>query len=625
MSICRCNKVFRRCNLILKRIPFLIKKFAVHVKVLGLISALKRTYCYLRHDNVFKNWTSTSLYSQDELEEQRMHVFDKQILFSIITPLYNTNPAYLKDMIDSVKKQTYSNWELCLVDGSDTEHGYVSDICLEYASEDDRIKYRKLDENYGIIGNSNECMKMACGNYIALLDHDDILHPAALHDVMNAICDKDADLIYTDELTFKNNDIHEVITIHFKPDYAPDNLRANNYICHFTAFKRSLLEEELLFRDGYEGSQDYDLVLRLSRRADCIVHIPNVLYYWRSCQGSTAESISNKPYCSESGRRAVADALREQGIVAVVENVSGFETIYRVKYELRRPLPLVSIIIPTRDKVKYLKACINSIRKNTTYCNYEIIVVDNMSIEQRTLSYLSEIERDGIKVIRVEGEFNWSLLNNRGVQGSNGDYYLFLNNDTEVVAPEWIEEMLMYAQRKDVGVVGAMLVYPDLEMIQHAGVVIGLGRIAGHVFKGVSRSFGGYMGRLSYAQNYSAVTGACQLVRKDIYNLVGGYDESIKVNYGDIDFCLKVRNEGYLIVWTPYAELIHHESKSRGLNDTEEKRELLDKESRVFIKKWRNQLEAGDPYFNPNLSLKSNEITLNGTQGCRNVKQNYDE
>lgn len=588
----------------LKRIPFLIKRFATHVKVLGLISALKRTCRYLRHDNGFKNWTSTSLYSQDELEEQREHVFDKQILFSIITPLYNTDPAYLKDMIDSVKEQTYINWELCLVDGSDTEHGYVSDICLEYASEDDRIKYKKLDENYGIIGNSNECIKMACGNYIALLDHDDILHPAALHDVMNAICDKDADLIYTDELTFKNNDIHDVATIHFKPDYAPDNLCANNYICHFTSFKRSLLGDEVLFREGYEGSQDHDLVLRLSTRAKCIAHIPKVLYYWRSCHGSTAESVSNKPYCSESGRKAVADYLYNQGLSAVVENVPCCETIYRVKYELQRPLPLVSIIIPTRDKVKLLKACINSIKKKTTYSNYEIIVVDNMSKEQRTFTYLRNIEKDGIKVIRVEGVFNWSLLNNRGVQVSNGDYYLFLNNDTEVVTPEWIEEMLMYAQRTDVGVVGAMLVYPDLEMIQHAGVVVGLKFIAAHIFKGDFRGSSGYMGRLSYAQNYSAVTGACQLIRKDIYDLVGGFDESITIHYGDIDFCMKAREAGHLVVWTPHAVLIHHESVSRGsIIDNKEKSDLYAKESRFFIERWRNQLEAGDPYFNPNLSL----------------------
>ncbi len=611
----------------IKRISLLISKFRTHVKVRGFGSALRRTIKYINYKPQYAKWFSTPLYTDDELETQKHDVFDKVILFSIITPLYNTDIRYLKDMINSVKSQTYSNWELCLADGSDDSHNFVGDICREYASKDSRIKYKKLEKNLGIIGNSNDCMKMATGSFISLLDHDDILNPAALHDVMKVICEKDSDFIYTDEMVFKDNDIHNVVTIHFKPDFAPDNLRSNNYICHFTSFRRTLLGDDLLFRNGYEGSQDHDLVLRLTQRTNRIFHIPEVLYYWRSCNGSTAESVANKPYCSESGQKAVYDSLKEQGIEATVESVYEASTIYRVKYKLKEPLPKVSIIIPTRNHLNDLRECITSIREKTTYKNYELIIVDNESVDKAALDYIKELQDtcDDVRVVRVEGDFNWSLLNNRGVEAATGDYYLFLNNDTAVITPEWIEELLMFAQRNDVGVVGAKLYYTNSELIQHAGVILGMGKMAAHPFSGFNKDSLGYMGKLSYAQNYSAVTGACQLMRKEVYDQIGGYDECISIHFGDIDFCLKVRRMGYLIVWTPFAELYHATSKSRAeIPDTPERMGVREKEYAQFIRRWKQELVAGDPYYNPNLSLKNTSFELKAKQGIRVKEYNYD-
>jgi len=606
----------------IKRIPFLFKRFIIHVKDQGLRHALARVRRYIRNGPRYKRWFSTPLYTEEQLELQRADKFDTDIVISILTPLYNTNVRYLKQMLDSVKTQTYANWELCLVDGSDDEHDYVGKMCQEYSSDDARIKYRKLETNTGIIGNSNECIKLATGEYIALLDHDDILHPAALHDVMRVICDKDADFIYTDEMTFAGNNTKKVVNIHFKPDYAPDNLRANNYICHLTVFKRTLLEDGVLFREGYEGSQDHDLVLRLTRRAENIVHIPEVLYYWRSAKGSTAESADNKPYCSVSGQKAVSDSLKEQGIDAVVETAFGLPTVYRVRYALKEPLPKISIIIPTRDHVDVLRRCIDSIKEKSSYSNYELIIVDNDSSEPDSVEYLSKLEHDSdnVKVVRVSASFNWSVSNNRGVAASDGDYYLFLNNDTEVIAPQWLEEMLMHAQRPDVGIAGAMLYYPEVNLIQHAGVILGMGGVASHAFKGLLRDSHGYMGRLRYAQNYSAVTGACMMVRKNVYDAIGGFDEEITTCYGDIDFCLKARKLGYLVVWTPYSELYHYESRSLGRAVTPKNKAVWEIESKVFINRWKEVLESGDPYYNPNLSLRVNDFGVKSTQGV-NVKE----
>ncbi len=556
-------------------------------------------------------WMSTPLYTEEELQKQREKTFNTDITFSIIVPLYNTDEKFLREMIDSVIAQTYKGWELCLADGSDDAHGYVEQVCKEYANNNSRIKYMKLDDNYGIIGNSNKAMDMATGDFISLLDHDDLLHPSALYEAMVA-ADNGADFIYTDEMSFLSPNVNEVLSIHFKPDFAPDNLRANNYICHFTSFKRSLLNGKEAFREGFEGSQDHDLILRLTHDAKHIAHIPKVLYYWRSHPQSTAFSADSKPYCSISGIRAVTESIKNDGLKGSVDCTTKNPFVYRVKYELNTPLPKVSIVIPNYEHVNDLKTCVTSIKEKTTYPNYEIVIVENNSKNQAIFDYYDEISKDeNIKVVRWEGTgFNWAALNNFGICNATGDYILLLNNDTEVITPEWIEEMMMYAQRDDVGMAGAMLYYPN-DTIQHAGLIVGEDIIAQALFYRTRRGTNGYMGKLLYAQNMTAVTGACMLFRKIIWEEVGKLDENLAVSYNDVDFCLSVRRAGYLIVWSPYAELYHYEYKSRGLDDTPEKHALTEKEINYFKHKWNNELKAGDPYFNTNCRLINPDYSPN--------------
>ena len=508
-----------------------------------------------------------------EREKEETTVFPKDVTFSILVPLYNTPERFLREMIESVTAQTYGKWELCLADGSDDAHDFVGRICQEYRQKDSRIKYQKLAKNEGISGNTNECYKMATGNYIALFDHDDLLHPCVLFAYMQAICEKDADYIYCDEATFKGNSINHMITLHFKPDFAPDNLLANNYICHFSVFSRELLESGELFRSQFDGSQDHDMILRLTAKAKHIVHVPRILYYWRSHKGSVASSIDAKTYAIDAAKGAVADHLTKLGYRNFeIESTRAFATIFRIKYELTSR-PLVSIIIPNKDHVDDLSRCVESIINLSTYDNYEIVIVENNSETAEIRTYYEEISRHPrVQVVEYKGDFNYSKINNFGVQYAKGEYLLLLNNDTEVITPDWMEELLMYAMRKDVGVVGAKLYYPD-KTIQHAGIVIGLGahRTAGHTHYRIPEANVGYMGRLCYAQDVTAVTGACMMVSKALYEELGGLDESFTVALNDVDFCLRVREKGFLNIFTPFAELYHYESKSRGSDKKDER------------------------------------------------------
>lgn len=551
-------------------------------------------------------WMEQPIYTEDQLQEQRNCVFDRDITFSIVTPLYNTPAEYLREMIESVQAQTYGKWELCLADGSDEDHSNVGQICRSYAEKDSRIRYRKLPENKGIAGNSNECIGMATGEYISLLDHDDLLHPAALYCVMEAISEQGADFIYTDEATFRNSDTSDITTIHLKPDYAPDNMLANNYICHFTTFQRKLTDQGGLFREGYDGSQDHELFLRLIDAAKCVVHVPKVLYLWRAYGESTAEDGNNKPYATIAGIKAVGAYLRAHGVDAQVEQAKGIPSTYRVSYALPMERPKISIIIPNRDHADDLRACIASIIGKTTYDNYEIVIVENGSKEEAVLKYYDEITGADSRVKKLDwqGDFNWSAINNYAAEKTDGEYLLFLNNDTEVITPEWIEELLMHAQRPEIGIAGAMLYYPN-DTIQHGGVILGLGGVAGHAYAGVKRGNYGHAGRLCYAQDLSAVTGACMMMRREIWENAGGFDEAFAVSLNDIDFCMRVRKEGYRILWTPFAELYHYESKSRGKPDTIKKQEVASREIEMFRTKWGKDLEVGDPYYNPNLSLRA--------------------
>jgi len=561
-------------------------------------------------------------------KQERETVFERMVKISILVPLYNTPHNFLEEMIGSVTSQTYQNWELCLADGSDDAHKEVGEYCKKLAEKDERIKYRKLAKNDGISGNTNECLKMATGEYIGLFDHDDILHPSVLYEYVKVINEQDADYIYCDETTFKNGSVDNMITLHFKPDYAVDNLRANNYICHFSCFKKDLLEGMELFRKQFDGSQDHDMILRLTDKAKNVVHVPKLLYYWRSHAGSVASDISAKSYAIEAARGAVADHLRTHGYEHFkITSTRAFETIFKISYEIKGE-PKISIVIANKDHEEDLRRCISSIREKSTYENYEIVVVENNSETEEIFAYYDELtngkfdkamkhgdvavsDDSEVKVVKYEGEFNYSAINNLGAEKTDGEYILLLNNDTQVITVNWMEELLMYAQREDVGAVGGKLFYAN-KTIQHAGVVIGLGvhRTAGHTHYGQSRENLGYMGRLCYTQNVTAVTGACLLVKKALFEKVGGLDTGFAVSLNDVDFCLKLRKEGYLNVFTPFAELYHFESISRGLDDSGEKAQRYNKESEVFRDKWKEELAKGDPYYNPNFSLDRSDYSL---------------
>lgn len=577
----------------------------------GVLSKLK--YKKIERQ-AMENYGTKSFPSPEEALAQRQHRFPQMPKISILVPLYNTPEDFLREMIESVTGQTYENWELCLADGSDDAHSFVADIVKEYQKKDEkgRILYRKLAKNEGISGNTNQCLAMATGEFIGLFDHDDVLHPSVLYEYVKAINEQQADYIYCDETTFKSGDINKMLTMHFKPDYAIDNLRANNYICHFSVFKRELLDGTELFRSRFDGSQDHDMILRLTDRAQNVVHVPKLLYYWRSHPGSTAADISAKPYAIEAAKGAVADHLRRHGFEHFqITSTRAFETIFKIRYQIIGN-PLISIVIANKDHRDDLKRCITSILEKSTYENIEIIVVENNSREKETFDYYEELqENEKIRVITFEGDFNYSAVNNLGVANAKGEYILLLNNDTQVITVNWLEELLMYAQRKDVGAVGAKLYYAN-KTIQHAGVVLGLGahRTAGHSHYGQHRENLGYMGRLCYAQNVSAVTGACLLVKKALFEEVGGLEEAFAISLNDVDFCLKLREKGYLNVFTPFAELYHFESISRGLDDNGEKAQRYNRESEMFRNKWKEVLDKGDPYYNPNFSLDRSDFAL---------------
>lgn len=548
---------------------------------------------------------------KEKWEEELHTKFPKKVTFSILVPLYNTPERFLREMIESVQYQSYADWELCLADGSDDEHEEVGRICKEYCEKDSRIKYEKLKENLGISGNTNACIDMATGNYIALFDHDDFLHPSVLFENMKAICEHDADYVYTDEATFQGTNIFNIITRHCKPDFAPDNLRANNYICHFSVFKTELLEKAGRFRSEYDGSQDHDLILRLTEKANKVFHIRKILYFWRSHPASVAADINAKTYAIDAAKRAVESHFERAGVKAKVESSKAFPTIFKFTYELTKT-PKVSILIPNKDHKADLEKCINSILEKSTYPDYEIIIIENNSIMKDTFEYYKELEKnEKITVVHYEDEFNYSKINNFGAKHANGEYILLLNNDTEVINEDWIENLMMYGQRDDVAVVGAKLYYGD-DTIQHAGIVIGLGadRAAGHTHYGVDKENVGYMGRLFYAQNVSAVTGACMMVKKSIYDELGGLDEEFKVAFNDVDLCLKARAKGYLNIFTPYCELYHYESKSRGFENTRSKKKRFKKEVELFKNKWNSVIEEGDPYYNPNFSLDRSDFYI---------------
>ena len=530
---------------------------------------------------------------------------------SIVVPLYNTPLNFLEELLDSVVNQTYRNWELCCVDaGQDTA---VGQHVQARAKADPRIRYQKLTENEGIAGNTNHGFELATGDYIALLDHDDILHPCALWYTAQAIVEQGADFVYTDEATFEGK-VENVVLYHFKPDFMLDNLRSNNYICHLTTFSKVLMEQagggE---RAEYNGSQDYDLFLRLTEKAQKIAHIPHALYYWRSSPNSTASDISAKTYCIDAGIAALKAHYARCGVaVDDVTLIPGTPGYYKTDYTMAHP-GRVSILIPTCDHIRDLETCVESIYARTTYPDFEILLIENNSKEEQTFRSYERMRKehpDTLKVLTWQGKgFNYSALNNFGARYATGEYLLLLNNDTEVITPGWLEEMVMYAQQKRVGCVGAKLLYPD-DTIQHAGVGFGIGGVAGHLHKYFPATSDGYMGRLNYVQDVYGDTAACLLIRKEIYDEVHGLDESYAVAFNDVDFCVRVREAGYTNVFTPFAQLYHYESKSRGMEDNPEKQKRFQGEVLRFQARWGDLLAAGDPCTNPNFDIQREDFSL---------------
>ena len=551
-------------------------------------------------------WYEDYRIKEDELERQKKRHWKEKTVFSIVVPVYRTPETFLRQMIDSVRNQSYEYWELCIANGS-PEDGTVGKVLEEYTGADSRIRVRSL-ENQGIAGNSNAALEMARGDYVGLLDHDDLLAPNALYAVAAYLEEHPGtDLVYTDEDKV-TEDLSEHFQPHLKPDFNLDLLRSNNYICHFLVVRRQLVQQAGGFRQEYEGAQDYDFIFRCVEKAGRIGHVPEILYHWRVSRASTADNPASKMYAYEAGRRAIQDHLRRRGVegeVSLKKDLGFYRVIYPVK---RREL--VSVIIPNRDQHQILKQCLESVYEKTTYPNYEILVVENNSVEPETFEYYRTIDgKRNTRVITWDKPFNYSAINNFGVRYAKGSYLICLNNDVQVITPGWMEELLGVCQREEVGAVGAKLYYPD-DTIQHAGIVVGIGGIAGSLFVGMKRERSGYLHKASLMQDLSAVTAACMMMKREAFEAAGGFEEKLAVAFNDVDLCLKIGRAGYLVVYDPYVELYHYESKTRGSEDTKEKVRRFQGEIEYMRSHWTEMLKRGDPCYNKNLSLSKWNYSL---------------
>lgn len=554
----------------------------------------------------YEAWLARHKVDKRTLRRQKHAAFAQKPLISIVIPLYCTPLPYLKELLESVRRQSYENWQLCLADGSPDDK--AKEFIEKHYGREKRIVYRKLEENGGISANTNEAVALAAGEYLMLCDHDDTLEPDALYEIVKAINDTSADVLYTDEDKVSMDGRH-YFDPNFKPDFNLFRLRENNYICHIFVVKKSLTDETGLLRSEFDGAQDFDFILRCCEKAQKIMHIPKVLYHWRCHMDSTAADPSSKAYAYEAGRKAVREHYQRLGIDAKVE-MTERPGWYRSHVKVQGN-PLISVIIPNKDHTDDLELCLFSMTRKSTYRNYEILIVENNSEKEETFEYYRKLpdRYPKARVLTWEKEFNYSAINNFAAKEAKGEYLLFLNNDVEILTPDWMEEMLQNCQQENVAAVGAKLYYPD-DTIQHAGVVLGLGGIAGHIMCRASKEDPGYFGRMISVQEISAVTAACMMVKKSDFDAVGGLDETFQVAFNDIDLCMKFRAAGKKIIFTPYAELYHYESKSRGLEDTPEKQFRFDKEVKRFQEKWAQQLEMGDPYYSPNLSVTEGDCSL---------------
>ena len=596
----KAGQIFKRLT------PYNIKKGVRYLKHYGVKGFYARLLERFEEREVeYQEWYEKHKPSEEELARQRKKKWKDPVVISVLVPAYRTPEVFLKQMMESVLLQTYPYLELCIADGSGTDDS-VEKVVKEYQKKDPRVRYRRLEKNEGIAGNTNAAIEMASGEYLALFDHDDLLSPNALFEVASAIEKEKADVIYTDEDKV-TSDLKEHFQPHFKPDFNPDLLCANNYICHLFVVKRSLALKLGGQDPAYDGAQDYDFIFRCTENAEKIVHVAKILYHWRVHQASTADNPSSKLYAFDAGKRAIEAHLARIGAKAEVSHTKdlGF---YRVKYQVQGN-PMVSIVIPNKDEKETLKKCLESIWKKTSYPNYEIILVENNSTTQEIRDYYKELDgKERVRVVYWDKEFNYSAINNFGISYAKGEYILCLNNDITVISPDWLEELLANCQRPEVGIVGARLYYPD-NTIQHAGIVLGMGGCAGSLFVGLARSRGGYLHKAALQQDLSAVTAACFMVKKEVFEKVGGFEEKLAVAFNDVDFCLKVRHAGYLVVYDPYAELYHHESKTRGYENTEAKKRRFQEEIEYMRCHWMPDI-LRDPYYNENLSLKASDYSL---------------
>ena len=596
----KAGQIFKRLT------PYNIKKGIRYLKHYGVRGFYARLLERFEEREVgYQEWYEKNKPSEEELARQRKKKWKEPVTISVLVPAYRTPEVFLRQMIESVLNQTYPLLELCIADGSG-ENISVEKVVKEYQAKDQRVRYQRLEKNEGIAGNTNAAIRMATGDYLALFDHDDLLAPNALFEVASTIEKDKADVVYTDEDKV-TSDLKEHFQPHFKPDFNPDLLCSNNYICHLFVVKRSLALKLGGQDPAYDGAQDYDFIFRCTEEAEKIVHIAKILYHWRVHQASTADNPTSKMYAFDAGKRAIEAHLQRIRAKAEVSHTKdlGF---YRVKYQVQGN-PKVSIVIPNKDEKETLKKCLESIWQKTTYSNYEIILVENNSTTREIRDYYQELDgKNGVRVVYWDKEFNYSAINNFGISYAKGEYILCLNNDITVISPEWMEELLANCQRPEVGIVGARLYYPD-NTIQHAGIVLGMGGCAGSLFVGLARSRGGYLHKAALQQDLSAVTAACFMVKKEAFEKVGGFEEKLAVAFNDVDFCLKVRHAGYLVVYDPYAELYHHESKTRGYENTEAKKRRFQEEIEYMRCHWMPDI-LRDPYYNENLSLKASDYSL---------------
>ena len=618
----------------MKITPYRIKKGILYLKHYGPKAFWNRLKDKMESGRVpYAPWFERHKASAAELRRQAKHSESLPIrpLFSIIVPAYNPKPAFFAEVMQSLRQQSYDNWQLCIADASASKKAEELARKFRIIYGEKRISFVHMKENGGISENTNAGIGIAKGDWFGFMDHDDLLAPDALYEMALLINqDKEIEAIYTDEDQVeegKKGLVHQ--KPHFKPDFSPDLLRSNNYITHFFCVKGDIVDRVGGFRKEFDGAQDYDFILRCTEEAKKVGHIPKVLYHWRIHSSSTADNPLSKAYAYEAGKRALEGHLSRMGEQAKVAQLQHFG-FYRVKYAVAGT-PLLSILIPNKDQSDVLRRCIASIQRSS-YQNYEVILVENNSTERATFAYYQELVGNGqaasaeghkgdilgqgrlpggqaVKILHWKKGFNYSAINNFAASYASGEYLVLLNNDIEIITQDWMEEMLGNCQRPGVGSVGARLYYPN-NTIQHAGIVVGIDGIAANMFPDLKRGQEGYYHKAALQLNYSAVTAACLMVSKEIYGKVQGLEEKLAVAFNDLDFCLRVRQEGYLVVYNPFVEAYHYESKSRGQEDTKEKVQRFGEEIEFIRSRWMGLIQKGDPYYNPNLSLKKCNYSL---------------